>query len=88
MGNLLSIFASITHPVLKSVDPVKILAFLKARERCETEVAEKKKEMPSLSKASYKISVDQGLLRNMHFLGELEGAVSGKEFAELTATNI
>ncbi len=44
--------------------------------------------MPSLSKASYKLSVDQGLLRRMHFLGELEEVAPGKELSKLTATDI
>lgn len=85
---VVGLFQPITHPVLKSVDPVKVHAFLRDRERYETEIAEKKKEVPSLSKASYKVSVDSGLLKRMHFLGKFESFAPGKEYCNLTSTDI
>jgi len=82
------VFAPISHPVLKSIDPEKVAHFLREREKYENEITEKKKENPSLTKASYKLSVEPKLLRNMHFLGELEAVAPGKALNSLTATDI
>lgn len=73
-----SIFQPITHPVLRSVEIVKFATFLRERERYEIEVAEKRKEVLSLTKATYKVSINQGLLRRMHFLGKSKEIAPGK----------
>jgi len=82
------LFSPISHPVLRSIDPEKVAQFLRDREKYENEVTEKKKENPSITKASYKICVEPGLLRNMHFLGELEAVAPGKSVSNLTSTDI
>lgn len=61
-------FHQILRHLLKSVDSVKMLAFLRNWEREEIEVREKIKEIPLLTVASYKISVDPGPLTRMHYL--------------------
>ena len=61
---------------------------MRDRERYELEVLEKQKEVPSLSLASFKVSVDPGLLRRMHFMGKLRAIAPGKEVAELTSQDI
>lgn len=80
-GNTVSMLQPISHPVLKSMDPMKVAKFLQERERHDIEVTEKKKEVPSITKATHKVSEDTGLLRHTHYLGELEDVAPGKEFS-------
>lgn len=67
---------------------MKVSEFLRNRERYEVEVAEKKKELPGLSVATYKVSVDTGLFRRIQFLGKLEEVAPGRSLSQLTSTHI
>jgi len=87
-GGSSSVFAPISHPILKSVDPVKVAEFLREREKYETEVSEKSKENSSLVAASYKVSVDQRMLKTMIFLGKLKDVAPGKSYNNLTSAEI
>jgi len=62
------IFQPISHPILMSVDPVKLPDFVRERERYEIEITEKFKEVDGLTEASYKASVDPRLLRRMNLM--------------------
>lgn len=81
-------FQPISHPVLRSVDPVKVAKFLRERERYETEISEKSKEVPGLTKASFKASVYPGLLRRMHFLGRFKTIAKNVRYENLTDDHI
>lgn len=83
-----ALFVPLQHPVLCSVDPVKVARFLKERERYEDEIAEKRKEVPTMTVASFKVSVDRGLLRTMHALGRLDQVAGGVAFDQLTSEHI
>ena len=67
-----TVFQPISHSVLRSVDPVKVVQVLRDREKYEIEVQEKKKEVPTLTTATYGVSVDPDMLRRMHFLGKFK----------------
>ena len=82
------VFQPLSHPVLRGVDPVKVSQFWRDRQRYELEVVQKQKEVPSLSLASFNVSVDPGLLRCMHFMGKLRAKAPGKGFTELTSQDI
>lgn len=81
-------FQPLKHPILRSVDPVKVADFLREREIYEMEIKEKQKEVPSLSLASYRVSNDPGLLRRMHFLGRFNKIAPKKSLAQLTSNHI
>lgn len=83
-----SVFAPITHPVLKSVDPVAVSAFLKDRKRYERQVEERQGELPSLKPASFAVSIDPGLLETMVFLGEFDDIAPDTEPGDLTSEEI
>lgn len=83
-----TVFAPISHPILKSLDPVAVSKFIKERERYELEVEQKKAELPSLTAASYNVSIDRGLLANMVFLGKFDTIAPNKEASELTSNQV
>ena len=83
-----ALFAPVQHPVLRSVDPRKVSEFLKERERYVDEVEEKRKQVPTMSVASFKVSVDRGLLKTMHALGRFSDVAPDVSFAELTSDHI
>lgn len=66
-----ALFGPIRAPIMHSVDPHKVAAFLKERQRYEEEVAARQVELPSLSAVPWKASIDRTLLHNM-ILGDLE----------------
>ena len=68
----MALFQPISHPILYSVDPIKVAKFIRDRERYEIEVNENAKEVDGLTVSSYRASVDPGLLRRMHFLGKFK----------------
>lgn len=72
-----TVFTPITAPVLRSVDPVCVAAFLKERERYELEVKAKAIEMPSLTPVALVASIDRSLLRSLIYMGELEKVAPG-----------
>ena len=82
------VFQPISHPVLRSVDPVKVSQFLRDRERYEIEVQERKKEVPTLTTASSRVSVDPGMLRRMHFLGKFKSISPNTAVSDLTSNEI
>ena len=67
-----SLFAPVTAPILRSVDPVKVAQFLKEREQYELEIASKQSELPTLKSLPYSASVDQSLLKNLVFMGKFD----------------
>ena len=87
-SNALSVFQPISHPVLRNVDPVKVSHFLRERELYEREIDEKKKEVPGLSKATYKVSLDPTLLRKTHFLGRPDKIDPDTSLEDLTFKHV
>ncbi|CAN8076723.1 unnamed protein product [Agarophyton chilense] len=78
-------FASISAPILRSVDPVEVARFLKERERYELEVTAKQSQVPSLEVLPYKASVDRSLLKSLHYMGKFEKlAPNAQSFKDLT----
>ena len=62
--------------------------FLRDRERYELEIVEKKKEVPSLRKEYFKVSVDPGLLRRMLFMGRFRNITPGKTVLQVITGHI
>ena len=60
---------------------------MRDRERYEIEVQEKKKEVPTLTTA-YRVSVDPGMLRRMHFLGKFKSISPNTAVSDLTSNDI
>lgn len=83
-----ALFAPIQHPALKSVDPQKVSTFLREWELYLDEVAKKQKEVPSMTSASFKVSVDGGLLKTMHALGKLSSVAPEVAFKDLNSKMI
>ena len=83
-----TVFAPLTHPVLKSVDPVAVSQFVREREWYERQVAEKKAELPTLTAASYNVSIDSELLQTMVFLGKFDDIAPDVEAADLTSDHV
>lgn len=83
-----TVFETLSHPVLKSVDPKKVSAFLRERKRYELEVGERQKEVPTMTVASFRVSVDRMLLENMHSVGALDDIAPEKTFEDLSEDDI
>lgn len=83
-----AVFQPISHPVLHSVDPVKVAQFITERERYEIEVDEKSKEVEGLTKANCRASIDPGLLRRIHCLGKLKNIAPKVKMKNLTDKQI
>lgn len=83
-----TVFAPISHPVLKSVNPVSVSTFLRERERYEKQVDEKRAELPTLTPAEYKVSIDMGLLETMVFLGKFDSIAPETKDTDLTSQHI
>lgn len=83
-----TMFTSITAPVLRSVDPPVVTKFLKELERYKLEVASNKAELPLLQIAFYSASIDRSLLQNLVFMGALEDRKVDATVATLTEDNI
>lgn len=86
-GNRASMLTPVEHPVLYSVDPRKVAVFLRERKRYIDKLNERK-EVPTLSVASYKLSVDRGLLKTMQMLGRLKPVSPGVMFDSLASEHI
>ena len=78
----------ISHPVLRSVDPVNVFQFFRDRERYEIKVQEKKKEVPTLTTATYRVLVDPGMLRRMHCLGNFKSISPNSAASDFTCNEI
>lgn len=80
------VFAPITAPILRSVDPVKVAKFLKERERYEIEIRSKQSEVPSLRPLAFTASIDRTLLKSLYYMGEFDtlapDASSAKELTD------
>lgn len=74
-------------PCTENVDPVNVSTFLRDWEHYVPKVSEKK-EVPTLIVASFKVSVDPGLLRRMHYLKKSKHIAPGKTIAQLSSTHI
>ena len=83
-----TVFQPISHPVLRSLDLVKVSAFLKERERYELDIAEKKIELPTLTAAPYTACIDRALLRNMHFLGKFDDIAPNVAVIDLSSDHV
>lgn len=57
-----SVFEPIAHSALRSFDPVHVSKFLKEYSRYSLEVEEKRKEVPSMTVASYKVCIERSRL--------------------------
>lgn len=53
-------------------DPTAMIEFSEKQNAYELEIEEKKKEIPSLVAASYKVFIEPGLLNNLHFIREFD----------------
>lgn len=73
---------------MRSLDPVKISSFIKERERYDLTIAEKKAELHTLTAAPYTVCIDRALLRNMHFLGEIDAIAPNVSVEQLTSDHI
>jgi len=58
----ISLFAPISAPILRSLEPVNVSRFLKERERYLLEIEAKQVDVPSLKALPYKASVDRSLV--------------------------
>lgn len=83
-----SLFAPISAPILRSVDPSEIAKFLKERERYELEIKSKQAEIPSLKVLPYKASIDHQLLDNLVFMGKFDALAPDTEADKLTDDHI
>ncbi len=83
-----TIFHPPAHPVLKSIDPKMVSLFLSERRRYETEVAEKKKEIPAMSPAPFKVCIALSPLENVHFTGAFDDIAPNTEVEVLTSEQI
>lgn len=63
-----SVFQPIPRPVLTSFDAMKVAKFLCDQERYELEVAEEKKEVPTWTRAIYKVSVVPRIVEEHAFI--------------------
>lgn len=84
-----ALFAPITPPILRSVDPRKVAAFLQETEHYELKVKEKRLKLPMLRVTPYKSSIDDGLLRSTLMFGILDRfATEVLDVSELTDEQI
>lgn len=83
-----TVFAPLSHPVLKSNNLVSVSKFLRERQKYERQIEEKKSEIPSLKASSYKVSVEMELLDTLVLAGEFEKIAPGVEAEDLTAVQI
>ena len=67
-----AIFTPVTAPVLRSVDPKKVVQFFNERERYEMEILGNQVEIPSLKMVPYTASIDRLMLKNLLFLEKME----------------
>lgn len=66
-----------------------VTKFLRERQRYEIEVEEKRKEVPTMSLASYKVSIELSLLSTMFNLGEFDDiAPTVEDVTDLTSEHI
>lgn len=79
-----AVFAPVSAPVLRSVDPVRVAAFLKERERYELEIEAKATELPSLKPVAWTASIDRSLLRSLIYMGDLEAFAPGVSAKTIT----
>ena len=81
-----SVFAPISAPVLRSVDPIQVARFLKERERYELEITAKQADVPTLKALPYTASIDRSLLKNLFFMGKFdtiaEGVANAKDLTD------
>lgn len=82
------IFTPISAPVLRSIDPVRVVAFLKERERYELEIQLKTPEVPSLREAPYTVSVDRVLLKNLIWMGKFKTIAPGATMESITSDQV
>lgn len=71
------VFAPISAPILRSVDPVKVARFLRERERYEIEIEAKQMEVPTLKSLPYTASIDRTLLKSLFYMGEFDTLAPG-----------
>lgn len=64
--------APIAAPVLNSVDPVRVVPFLKKGERHVIEVSAKQAEVASLKSHRYTASIDRIMLKLLRFVGKFD----------------
>lgn len=60
-----SAFVPISAPLLRSLDPIQVVRFMKERERYELEIAAKQIELPSLNSLQYSDSIYHGMLKSL-----------------------
>lgn len=85
---VVSLFASISQPVLINVDPVKVSKFLNDRELYELNVEQKKNELFTVTVTTYTWSIDRTHLKHVMFLGEFTEDVPDKTAEQITSDNI
>jgi len=85
----ISLFAPISAPILRSLEPVNVSRFLKERERYLLEIEAKQVDVPSLKALPYKASVDRSLLKSAFFFGKFQTiAADVTEVSNLTSEHI
>ncbi len=83
-----TIFETLAHPVLRSVDPKTGALFVCERKRYIQEVTERRKENPRMEVASLRVSVDYCLLENMHVMGRFDSIAPEVGAEELSEDHI
>jgi len=83
-----AVFAPINHPILSSMDPSDMIIFMQKRTAYELQISEKKREIPSLTAASYVVSIEPQLLKSMHFMGEFDEVAPNVALEQLTSEQI
>lgn len=84
----LFLFSTIHSPVLQSVDPVQVAAFLKERERYSLEVEAKQAQVPGVEVSPSTASIDRTLLRNLLFMGKFDLVQPELTIATVTDTHL
>ena len=83
-----AVFEPLRHPVLKSMDPVEAVKFMRERELYEIELADKDVDGKQVEPASYKVSVDPLLLRSSYAMGAFDEIAPDVGLGELDESHI
>lgn len=83
-----AIFTLENHSILTSLDPSAMIKFIEKRAEYELQIKEKKKEIPTLIAASYKVSIEPRLLNSMQFMEEFDKIAPETPLETITSAHI
>lgn len=78
----------IANPVLPIFDPQEVSRFLKEYDRYETEVEDRRSEVPPMTVASFNACMERSRLEHMQFIRKLESIAPDKAVEQLTSNYI